>query len=437
MSTHRCLLLLLGVLLAGWTGTPAVQAQRQSHRPINEQFADNAKPEDLLTERLRMGRKGQSEDWSELQKLAQEWLKDKKFLESIGKDLGKVGDGFDDSALKKMLEQFTKNGKVSDNDKGMFKDFLDKAKTSPTIPDENKDLLKRLSEQFKDLAKGGLTKDGRENHDPETPASTPPKIPEVTPGQTPTPETPTLDKDWQEQLGKWFRESTDRWANPKWLDAKLGTGWRDTIATIAKRASEARIETSRLADKARGLGRYMPRMSRFLPKSWTGHAPHRLPSIPRPGSLPRAPRFGSMSGPSAGDMGKFILWMGILGLLVLVFFRASGWWDKLGTADETGWQLGPWPVRPGEVRTRGELVLAFEHLALLNLGPGALTCHHLDLAQRLGELPALDRDRRREAAGTLARLYEQARYTPDNEVMPPETLACARRELCYLAGVAA
>jgi hypothetical protein len=435
MCTHRCLNLLLGVLLAGWAGTPAVQAQRQSHRPISTEFADSDPTEDLLARRLRMGRKGQTEDWSELQKLAEEWLKDAKFLDKVGKDLT-TREGFDGSALKEMLEQITKDGRVNDNSKGLFRDFLDKAKASPTIPDKNKKLLERLSEQFKDFGKGALPKDGPEERGNDTPHKPPPSDPMS--GPTPTPESPpSLDKDWQEQLSKLFRESADRWADPKWLDAKLGTGWRDSLATIAKRASEARIATSRLTNKARGLGRYLPRPSRFLPKSWTGPSPHRLSSMPRPGSLPRPPHFGGMSSPSAADMGRVVLWMGVLGLLVLVFLRASGWWDKLGTTPAAGWQLGPWPVSPGEVSTRGELVLAFEHLALLNLGPGALTCHHLDLAQRLAELPALDRDRRREAAGTLARLYEQARYTPDNEIMPPETMACARRELCYLAGVAA
>ena len=432
MCTHRCLNLLLGVLLAGWAGTPAVQAQRQSHRPINTQFAENDHPEDLLAQRLRLGRKGQTEDLSKLQKLAEEWLKDRRFLD-------KVGEGIDGAVLKKMLNQLKTDGRVNDSDKALFNKFLNNAKNSPSIPEKNKDFLKRLSDQFKDLGKGAHTQDGPDNRGPETPPKLPtPDVPEVMSGPTPTPETtPSLDKDWQEQLSKLFRESADRWADPKWLDAKLGTSWRDTLATIAKRASEARIETSRLTDKARGLGGYLPRMSRFVPKSWTGPSTHRLPSISRPGSMPRPPRFGGMSSPSAADMGRLILWMGVLGLLVLVFLRASGWLDKLGTTPATGWQLGPWPVRPGEVSTRAELVLAFEHLALLSLGPGALTCHHLDLAQRLAELPALDNDRRREAAGTLARLYEQARYTPDNEVMPAETLACARRELCYLAGVAA
>jgi hypothetical protein len=96
--------------------------------------------------------------------------------------------------------------------------------------------------------------------------------------------------------------------------------------------------------------------------------------------------------------------------------------------------LGPWPVRPGEVATRGDLVRAFEHLALLCLGPTARTCHHLELARLLGAQPAPDPERRRDAAVDLAQVYEQARYTPDDEVLPDDLMRRARRELCYLAG---
>jgi hypothetical protein len=125
-------------------------------------------------------------------------------------------------------------------------------------------------------------------------------------------------------------------------------------------------------------------------------------------------------------------------MLAFVLWRVGGWWQRRrAELLNAGWRLGPWPVRPESVSTRGELVQAFEHLALLLLGPTARTCHHLELAGRMGAQPALDGDRRREAADDLARLYEQARYTPDNETLSPESMSRARRELCYLAGVIA
>jgi hypothetical protein len=96
-----------------------------------------------------------------------------------------------------------------------------------------------------------------------------------------------------------------------------------------------------------------------------------------------------------------------------------------------------WPVRPGEVMTRGDLVRAFEYLALLCLGIDAKHRHHLDLADRLGgpEHPA--DDSRRLAAQHLAYLYELARYAPEDESLPEAEMAAARRDLSFLAGAGA
>jgi len=100
---------------------------------------------------------------------------------------------------------------------------------------------------------------------------------------------------------------------------------------------------------------------------------------------------------------------------------------------DDGWRLGPWPVRPEAVRTRDELVRAFEYLALLLLGPAARTRNHEEIAAGLGEQDVS----RRAAAERLAGLYEQARYAPPDEVLPDTDLAAARADLSLLAGVAA
>ena len=101
------------------------------------------------------------------------------------------------------------------------------------------------------------------------------------------------------------------------------------------------------------------------------------------------------------------------------------------------WRLGPWPVSPGAVRTREQLVRAFEYLSLLLLGPAARTRHHHDLARQIGDQPDMDPDRRKEAAQALAGLYEQARYAPPQDDLSEEQLDRARRELRRLAGGAA
>jgi hypothetical protein len=84
------------------------------------------------------------------------------------------------------------------------------------------------------------------------------------------------------------------------------------------------------------------------------------------------------------------------------------------------------------VRTRDELVRAFEYLALLRLGPAARHRNHREIAADLGAGGP-----RSAAAERLAGLYEQARYAPPDEVLPDADLAAARADLCLLAGVAA
>lgn len=135
--------------------------------------------------------------------------------------------------------------------------------------------------------------------------------------------------------------------------------------------------------------------------------------------------------------GLTVLWLVFLAVAALLVWKVIGRQRERVTAAKARQQwLGPWPVSPAAVRTREELVRAFDYLALLVLGPPARTCHHLDVAGQLGRQPDLDADRRREAAGHLARVYEKARYAPGDEPLPDEELAVARRELCLLAGVA-
>jgi hypothetical protein len=224
----------------------------------------------------------------------------------------------------------------------------------------------------------------------------------------------------------------------KWVDSSIGQNWKKSLNDMAARASQARGQTSRFADRARGLTRFMPRMSSLLPKGLFGRSPQpHFPSLPRFGSMLSTPNLGGMSGITTAGVGKVILSILFLGVLGFIFWRAGTWWEKHRERLQKAWRLGPWPVLPGEVSTRADLVRAFEYLSLLRLGLAARTCHHLELAERIGDQPALDRDRRREAAATLASLYEQARYTPEDETLSPESLARARRELSYLAGAPA
>src|SRR5581483_12253552 len=117
---------------------------------------------------------------------------------------------------------------------------------------------------------------------------------------------------------------------------------------------------------------------------------------------------------------------------------------RAGKRDD-GWRLGPWPVDPAAIKTREELIQAFEYLSLLNLGPAARNWNHLAIADGLrntrpSAVPstaALERSTPASgaAADELASLYEQARYAPPSDPLPDTALITARRDLCLLAGV--
>jgi hypothetical protein len=92
-------------------------------------------------------------------------------------------------------------------------------------------------------------------------------------------------------------------------------------------------------------------------------------------------------------------------------------------------RLGPWPVDPRRVKTRQELIAAFEYLALLKCGADAVHWHHRDVASRLsGDAVS------RSDAKTLADLYEQARYTP-LMAQSSANWESSRTPLCRLSGV--
>jgi hypothetical protein len=150
------------------------------------------------------------------------------------------------------------------------------------------------------------------------------------------------------------------------------------------------------------------------------------------------PQFGP-SGPGGSfGFGTVLVWLGVVGLAVLVLWQV---WSRFGAGRAAarilgGWRLGAWPVDPAHVATREELIQAFEYLSLLRLGAAARTWNHLDIAAALGAMAAGGSAARR-AAARLAALYEEARYAPEEGPLPGPALAEARRDLCFLGGVAA
>lgn len=163
-----------------------------------------------------------------------------------------------------------------------------------------------------------------------------------------------------------------------------------------------------------------------------------LPHISWPhGTLPNvhfpevaAPHLGNVGAPGP-DSAEAVLWVVAAVVVIVLAWRVSQMW-RAGEWHRGGRPtvLGPWPVAPGAVRTREQLVQAFEYLSLLRLGTPARSWNHLHIADALGG-PA---DPSRTAATELAALYEQARYAPARESLSDHEIRTARQSLTLLAG---
>jgi hypothetical protein len=222
---------------------------------------------------------------------------------------------------------------------------------------------------------------------------------------------------------------------------KKSAAWQHFIQDLEHSAGKHTGSNSAFADKARGLADRLPPLSRYLPldrlkgdnglSQWGKSLVSNLPSF-KWGNAPKLTSAAGWQAPhlsraSLGDPDtwKDSLWQLML-LALAVFVLLALVWQRRRQARRAGagWKLGPWPVHPAAVRTRDELVRAFEYLSLLRLGPSARSRNHLEIADRLGLGAALQ----------LARCYEQARYAPPSDPLPDAELALARRHLTLLAG---
>ena len=195
---------------------------------------------------------------------------------------------------------------------------------------------------------------------------------------------------------------------------------------------------SRIVSRASGVAKDLPLQKLFSGDISGAFENVHLPSMPK-FNLP----FGSSSSGGAGGASPTVVssegaGSGLVWVLILLVFLACLWKGKDLIRSSTGktprpWSLGPWPVRPERVRTRADLIKAFEYLAFLVLGLAARPRNHRDLASDLAA--SGDKPSRRSAADRLASCYERARYAPQEEALPDDELRAARIDLTYLAGV--
>lgn len=425
--------LLLPLLLLCATGTAQGQKmvlddpdERPSHRPVGSGLESVPQPEAWLEQRLRSSRLMQmhqeGRDREQLQgdfrAMVQRLLRDPKFLDSIRASLSP-------EEVERMRKRF-EGGEPLSEDGGLQK-LLQHALGGEGLSAGDAEALRRLAEQLRE--KGLLRPPENDDVRPATPE----------PGAAPPPSTGAdatggaLPRPLEDRAAEWGREQIGQFVRDldQWLESPSGQSWAAYLKTLAQRYEESGRATAALRDQASRLSRYLPRVSDYLPRT---PLPTPTPTLPRMPSIGPLPLPSALAPGSLASSGRGALW-----LVGLIAVAALLWWGRgvvfgLPPVARRGWQIGPWPVRPGDVATRGDLVRAFEYLALLRLGPDARTHHHLDLAARLGGQPDVDPDRRRDAASFLARLYETSRYAPEDTPLVAEELLRARRDLGYLAG---
>jgi hypothetical protein len=170
------------------------------------------------------------------------------------------------------------------------------------------------------------------------------------------------------------------------------------------------------------------------------------PKTPGSLSLSRRLKMPKLSGTSgtanssrSGALGIGGLAAFAVALVTLGLLGGAVWWllrSRHGQAATTGteWKLGPWPLDPGKVSTREQVIRAFEYLAVLLLGRKARCRNHCEIAAEL--LEGKSSAAQRPAVRQLAALYKQARYAPVDEPLSDDELATARRGLVALAALA-
>ena len=117
-------------------------------------------------------------------------------------------------------------------------------------------------------------------------------------------------------------------------------------------------------------------------------------------------------------------------LLAIVLFRKWKLHQIERAAAHTTGKLG---IDFDSVRTREELVRAFDHVSLDQIGEEARSWNHRVIADQISEA----RPAQAEPADELAGLYERARYAPLDEDLSTGEFADARRDLRVIAGVTA
>lgn len=427
-------LLLLAAALTSTAALAKGQDAKGSHIPIP---VPEGGAEKLFEERLRQ----MDARTADLEKLRHD----------LDKILGKKGLEKLVDQLKKQKDQPANDGRLGDQ----LKKYLDGAKGNGSTIDlkpEQIEQLKRLLEkgwpdgQFPELGPlGGLDKKGS---DPaKSGVVDPPALPDTSKwggGPQPGARVDPSTEEARKQLLEWAKRFEDLAGKVEDSPA-LQQALRDLSRAALDLRNNGGGSDQPIDKQLADLSRLTRDTGGWFRDSWGSLKKLDLPAMPKvkwPSTgLPNAPSlpsvglprgFSSVPQPSAAG-GKVLLAVVGFGLVAVIAWKIYRLLGRRRRREEAQWQLGPWPLDPATIASREDLVRTFEYLSLLCCGLQARSWNHLQIASEIGS----GADDRRQAAAELAALYEQARYTPADEPLTPEALAAARRDLCFLAGVAA
>lgn len=234
---------------------------------------------------------------------------------------------------------------------------------------------------------------------------------------------PWLDEEQLSDMLRDWLENVDQTRLGEWLNESAA--WQETVSAFQKQLQNLGADGPKGWSFDTGfLDVGLEKLQSFEPPTLP---PISLPSfrigrIPTP-SFGRPGGGGGMSAPS----GETLLW-GVIALLALgvAWFALRHLQFSRGSLPAAA--LGPWPVDLQTIATRTQLRLAFEHLALLTLGPDAETWNHRRIAAGLAR-----GEGDRHDAASLATLYEHARYVDGPEELTAADAAQARDSLGRLA----
>ncbi|HJZ89684.1 MAG TPA: DUF4129 domain-containing protein [Gemmataceae bacterium] len=364
----------------------------------------------------------------------------KKLMETMGKEMPRdqkvdpkqvekmlqEDKRFKDPAFLKQLEKLLESKDFPKNIEGK----LPKDDPRPPAIDDPK-----LGEKMKQVIENGQ-KGGGPPVMPKGDAQDPNINPQAVKPPEPNPDDRARENEWVQWLDKHFKDSPA-------ADAAM----KDLINAVNKQDSAGMFD--RIPEFRDGAWKDMDGWGKVNPGDYWKIKP---PNISGTGiSPPKIDGGGSGGGNGGGGGGggsgigggggaglggggmSLAVIAGIAAAVFLAILVFRRW--KLIQAERAAAQAHgiPGGIDFDAIRTREQLVRAFDTVSLDQCGDEARSWNHRVIADQLGETrPAVA-----DPAIELAGLYERARYAPLDEDLAPGEFADARRDLRVVAGVAA